>query len=1144
MFPTFTGNSRKGRNVNLSGQRTSNPFTSTSWGASSAAGASKTVAHAQAERQQRQQERDRLRAAQQIQRTWRAHRVRRNLRAERRQAIDRLYEAQPLDAGQRSAEALPWVFATFQAFNVQDRHRLALVTQDLLQTDFTAFSSGVLDWVRLGKLRRMLLAALTRCDLRNEQTQVALFLRALGAMGTKASDQKTFEQVLGEWYKVLARLCQETGLPSSTQEMICSLVVAPLDVPHDLDFIKHRAYQNLVVSFLTQPDLARCSNLLTRLADSIDLDRLSNYILDLSHKLPKHDPNAVLWLIAHYVAIKGAKEQQTSRLLLIKTLESLIPLCSAQIRTGFAVARPKESEYFSESEQDGPDALPPFVRQQLQSLVDKGAIQDLLSAFTATTGETSTSADDDASHLAGFIITLINSFPAFSEDIRMYLYVADIATAEGGVPAAKYFWNATQKTSVFSDIASSKNSTLDFLRSKPSSPAAEMVWHREWKTVLLFLESYIFVLRLMDDDDFFSALNPHHGFGGPSSRLRLASMSLGELKRLTQFLKHISFTMYYNARELLTDGPWAERRNSTRPRGDGAQASRSDSFLPPAGVDFTTLRDLATTAMKMLYERDSRRPFLPSGHWLMTSKFDMEGFLAAVVLEEQRQHELSDNRDGDDSSEDDQQGWSHYAQLERLRQKNKKAARNHLMSAITPKLEILRNMPFAIPFETRVQIFRQFIQLDKQRRRGGNGDPDMWRARMNQAGFGPQSPLGKHSARIRRGRVFEDAIKQFWPLGGGLREPIQVTFEDEFGMQEAGIDGGGVTKEFLDSVTTEAFTHTELFVTNSKNAYYPNPTLIDRIKNMGTGEEATQAAVEKVLKDYEFLGRVVGKCMYEGILIDIVFAGFFLLKWAAANDTPGGGNNPSASSSTTAGYRANINDLHDLDEELYQGMLSLKNYTGDIQTDLALDFTITDPVNIPGEPTRTIIRALIPNGESIPVTNENRPLYISYVARHRLVRQPYPQTRAFLRGLGSIIDPSWLSMFNQLELQRLVGGDSSEIDVEDLRRNTQYSGVYEIGDDGEEHPTIQLFWEVMHELKDEERREVLKYVTSTPRAPLLGFGQLRPRFTIRDASQDQERLPSASTCVNLLKLPQYQSKRRLKEKLLYAVKSGAGFNLS
>lgn len=374
----------------------------------------------------------------------------------------------------------------------------------------------------------------------------------------------------------------------------------------------------------------------------------------------------------------------------------------------------------------------------------------------------------------------------------------------------------------------------------------------------------------------------------------------------------------------------------------------------------------------------------------------------------------------------------------------------------------------------------------------------------------------------------------FWDLAEGLKEPIQISFVDEFGMEEAGIDGGGVTKEFLTSVITEAFTQDQrLFITNGKNAYYPNPWAVDQQKHVlreaGVREDSDvwRESITDLLHQYEFLGRIIGKCLYEGILIDIVFAGFFLLKWASSGaDT----------------YRANINDLRELDEELYQGMLRLKDYPE--VSDLSLDFTITDQVSLPNEPVRTVTRNLVPNGENVAVTNENRPLYISYVARHRLVAQPYAQTRAFLRGLGMIIDPAWLSMFNQNELQRLVGGDSSEIDVEDLRRHTMYSGVYAIGDDGQEHPTVRLFWEVMHDLKDHERRDVLKYVTSTPRAPLLGFSQLKPPFSIRDGGMDQDRLPSASTCVNLLKLPQYKSAAVLKSKLLYAVTSGAGFDLS
>ena len=135
-------------------------------------------------------------------------------------------------------------------------------------------------------------------------------------------------------------------------------------------------------------------------------------------------------------------------------------------------------------------------------------------------------------------------------------------------------------------------------------------------------------------------------------------------------------------------------------------------------------------------------------------------------------------------------------------------------------------------------------------------------------------------------------------------------------------------------------------------------------------------------------------------------------------------------------------------------------------------------------------------------------------------------------------------MFNQSEVQTLVSGSSSEISITDLRANTQYGGLYAIGDDGLEHPSVQLFWKVMENLDDADRKKVLKFVTSTPRAPLLGFGNLNPKFSIRDSGSDQTRLPSTSTCVNLLKLPVYQDEKVLKERLLYSVNSGAGFNLS
>jgi len=45
-------------------------------------------------------------------------------------------------------------------------------------------------------------------------------------------------------------------------------------------------------------------------------------------------------------------------------------------------------------------------------------------------------------------------------------------------------------------------------------------------------------------------------------------------------------------------------------------------------------------------------------------------------------------------------------------------------------------------------------------------------------------------------------------------------------------------------------------------------------------------------------------------------------------------------------------------------------------------------------------------------------------------------------------------------------------------------------------------------------------------------------------SEYDARLPTASTCFNILKLPAYSSQSVLKVKLLTAIRSGAGFDLS
>lgn len=96
----------------------------------------------------------------------------------------------------------------------------------------------------------------------------------------------------------------------------------------------------------------------------------------------------------------------------------------------------------------------------------------------------------------------------------------------------------------------------------------------------------------------------------------------------------------------------------------------------------------------------------------------------------------------------------------------------------------------------------------------------------------------------------------------------------------------------------------------------------------------------------------------------------------------------------------------------------------------------------------------------------------------------------------------------------------------------------------ESHDTIRSFWRVVSSFSPEHKSALVKFVTSVPRPPLLGFVELNPRFAIRDAGPDEGRLPTSSTCVNLLKLPQYKDEHTLRKKLVQAITSGAGFDLS
>ena len=119
----------------------------------------------------------------------------------------------------------------------------------------------------------------------------------------------------------------------------------------------------------------------------------------------------------------------------------------------------------------------------------------------------------------------------------------------------------------------------------------------------------------------------------------------------------------------------------------------------------------------------------------------------------------------------------------------------------------------------------------------------------------------------------------------------------------------------------------------------------------------------------------------------------------------------------------------------------------------------------------------MPGGADIPVTVENRHEYIALVCKYKLDTQISEQSKAFFNGLADIIDQKWIRMFDQHELQQLLGGEETPIDMNDLRENCSITGF---GNDR----TMQLFWKVVGAFSEEEKRNLLKFVTSCERPPL------------------------------------------------------------
>lgn len=132
--------------------------------------------------------------------------------------------------------------------------------------------------------------------------------------------------------------------------------------------------------------------------------------------------------------------------------------------------------------------------------------------------------------------------------------------------------------------------------------------------------------------------------------------------------------------------------------------------------------------------------------------------------------------------------------------------------------------------------------------------------------------------------------------------------------------------------------------------------------------------------------------------------------------------------------------------------------------------------------------------------------------------------------------PPPLQLFSAEEMPLLINGEDT-FDFIELEKTTKYDNGY-----GHHHPTIKMFWEIVHGFSLDMKKKFLAFTTGSDRSPLGGLGNLG-LIIAKQGTSDTENLPTSHTCYNCLMLPPYTSKEKLKQKLETAVKNSTGFGM-
>lgn len=354
---------------------------------------------------------------------------------------------------------------------------------------------------------------------------------------------------------------------------------------------------------------------------------------------------------------------------------------------------------------------------------------------------------------------------------------------------------------------------------------------------------------------------------------------------------------------------------------------------------------------------------------------------------------------------------------------------------------------------------------------------------------------GQCHVKVRRSHIFEDSYQEIMrQTPQDLKQRLMIKFDGE-----EGLDYGGVSREYFFLLSHEMFNP---FYGLFEYSAHDNYTLQINPHSSINPEH---------LNYFKFIGRVVGLAVFHRRFLDAFFIGAFY--------------------KMMLDKKVVVEDMEGVDADFYRNLEWMLD--NDITDILDLTFSVEDD-NF-GQKQELELK---PGGAEIPVTNENKLEYVELVTRWKIETRVQDQFKAFKTGFNELIPEDLVNVFDERELELLIGG-ISEIDVDDWKTHTDYRGY------SENDEVIQWFWKCIALWDSEQKSRLLQFTTGTSRIPVNGFKDLQGsdgprRFTIEKAG-DSRYLPKSHTCFNRVDLPPYKDFDTLVKKLGIAVEETVGF---